>query len=105
MQRLITDIDNTPLQRARWRLVLHEVIFEADTVAGKAFDILLIISILFSVAAVMLDSMAFAQDRYGQLLYGIEWFFTILFTVEYLLRLLSVDRPLKYATSFTGWWI
>jgi voltage-gated potassium channel len=88
--------------RARWRTILHEVIFEADTAAGKGFDILLIVSILLSVAAVMLDSMGGVSTQHGQWLYGIEWFFTILFTIEYLLRILCVGRPLKYATSFYG---
>ena len=88
--------------RARWRTVLHEVIFEADTPAGKGFDVLLIVSILASVAAVMLDSMGAVRSLYGSLLYGIEWFFTLIFTAEYLLRLLCVGRPLKYATSFYG---
>jgi voltage-gated potassium channel len=96
------DSTEVPAPRARWRMVLHEVIFEADTPAGKAFDIILIISILLSVAAVMLDSVASVQLRYGRLLYGIEWFFTLLFTLEYLLRLSSVGRPSKYATSFYG---
>jgi voltage-gated potassium channel len=89
-------------KRASWRMVLHEVIFEADTPAGKGFDVLLIISILASVAAVMLDSMGGVRSRYGMLLYGIEWFFTLLFTVEYVLRLLCVGKPLKYASSFYG---
>ncbi|MBU0665185.1 MAG: ion transporter [Proteobacteria bacterium] len=88
--------------RARWRRVLHEVIFEADTPTGKGFDILLIVSILVSVAAVMLDSIGAVQSLYGSLLYRIEWFFTLIFTAEYLLRLLSVGRPLKYAISFYG---
>lgn len=88
--------------RTRWRTVLHEVIFEADTPAGKAFDILLIVSILTSVAAVMLDSIAAVQSLYGSLLYRIEWFFTLIFTAEYLLRLLCVGRPFKYAVSFYG---
>ena len=88
--------------KTNWRFVLHEVIFEADTPAGKAFDVLLIISILASVAAVMLDSMVAVQSQYGRLLYGIEWMFTLLFTVEYLLRLLSVGKPIKYAASFYG---
>jgi voltage-gated potassium channel len=91
-----------PPKRARWRMVLHEVIFEADTPAGKGFDVLLIISILASVAAVMLDSMGGVRSRHGMLLYGIEWFFTLLFTVEYVLRLLCVGKPLKYASSFYG---
>lgn len=87
---------------SRWRMVLHEVIFEADTPVGKGFDVLLIVSILVSVAAVMLDSLAALQSQYGSLLYGIEWFFTLIFTVEYLLRLVCVGRPLKYTVSFYG---
>jgi voltage-gated potassium channel len=91
-----------PPRRNRWRMKLHEVIFEADTPAGKAFDVLLIISILASVVAVMLDSMAAVRLEYGRLLYLIEWFFTLLFSVEYILRLVCVGRPGKYATSFYG---
>jgi voltage-gated potassium channel len=91
-----------PLSRARWRAVLHEVIFEADTPAGKAFDVLLIVSILASVAAVMFDSIGAVRLQYGRQLYLVEWFFTLLFTVEYLLRLSCVGRPLKYAVSFYG---
>ncbi len=81
---------------------LHEIIFEADTPAGKWFDLLLILSILLSVFVVMLDSVASVRARYGSLIYTIEWFFTLLFTIEYVLRLLSVGRPLKYALSFFG---
>lgn len=91
-----------PPERARWRTVLHEVIFEADTPAGKGFDVLLIVCILASVAAVMLDSIGAVRVQNGRLLYGIEWFFTLIFTAEYLLRLLCVGRPLKYAGSFYG---
>ncbi len=87
---------------ARWRSTLHEVIFEADTPLGKAFDVLLIWSILLSVAAVMLDSVGEIRQRHGTLLYAVEWIFTLGFTVEYLLRLISVGRPIKYATSFFG---
>lgn len=91
-----------PSLRPPWRLVLHEVIFEADTSAGKGFDVILIISILASVMAVMLDSIATVRFAYGGLLYGIEWFFTLLFTIEYLMRLVCVGRPLHYAISFYG---
>ncbi len=87
---------------ARWRARLHEVIFEADTTAGKVFDIALIICILMSVVAVMLDSVAPIREHHGALLNGIEWFFTILFTIEYILRLICIGRPVKYATSFFG---
>lgn len=85
-----------------WRDVLFEVIFEADTPAGKWFDIVLIVCILLSVATVMLDSVGNINARYGRLLNAVEWFFTILFTVEYVLRLLCVGKPIRYAVSFFG---
>ncbi len=84
------------------RLSLQQTIFEAETASGKLFDIVLIISILLSVAAVMLDSVAPIRERYGTELHSAEWFFTILFTIEYILRLICVGRPAKYATSFFG---
>ena len=85
-----------------WRMKLHEVIFEADTPAGKWFDVLLILAILISVVMVMLDSVGPIRKSYGRILLVGEWLFTILFTLEYVLRLLSVGRPLAYATSFFG---
>ncbi|RQW05450.1 MAG: ion transporter, partial [Calditrichaeota bacterium] len=87
---------------SNFRLKLHEIIFEADTTAGKWFDVLLIISILISVLAVMLDSVETIRNEYGKTLYAVEWLFTILFTIEYLLRLFSVKKPLVYASSFYG---
>jgi voltage-gated potassium channel len=84
------------------RARLHEIIFEADTRAGRFFDLALIWSILASVVAVMLDSVASIRAEHGLLLNRIEWFFTILFTTEYLLRLWCIGRPLRYATSFFG---
>ena len=86
----------------KWQQQLHEIIFGTETKAGKTFDVLLIISILVSVIAVMLDSVNSISTAYGELLYRIEWFFTILFTLEYLLRLVCVGQPLRYATSFFG---
>ncbi len=83
-------------------MAAHEVIFEADTPAGKTFDVLLIVSILISVAVVMLDSIVSLHLQFGGLFYGIEWFFTIVFTVEYALRLMCVGKPLNYAASFYG---
>jgi voltage-gated potassium channel len=85
-----------------WQRELHTFIFEADTPSGKFFDIALIVCILLSVLVVMLDSVASINQQYGELLYSLEWFFTILFTVEYLLRLSCVVRPSAYAGSFFG---
>ena len=87
---------------ANWRRRLHEIIFEADTKPGKIFDILLIISILLSVLLVLLDSVSSIHLKYGQAIYAGEWFFTILFSIEYILRLICVGRPLAYARSFFG---
>ncbi len=81
---------------------LYIIIFEADTPMGKWFDVMLIASIIVSVLAVMLDSIRPISDRHGSLLYLIEWFFTILFTIEYALRLICVKSPIRYATSFFG---
>ena len=85
-----------------FRHQLHEIIFEADTAPGKWFDVLLIFSIIVSVVLAMLDSVGSIQAVYGQWLYIGEWIFTLLFTVEYLLRLFCVQRPLLYARSFFG---
>jgi voltage-gated potassium channel len=85
-----------------WRRRLYEVIFEADTPAGRAFDLVLIALILASVAAVVLESIAAVRARYGPVLLAAEWAFTLLFTLEYALRLLVVRRPGRYAASFFG---
>ncbi|MCP4571698.1 MAG: ion transporter [bacterium] len=84
------------------RARLHEIIFEADTRAGRFFDLALIWSILISVLAVMLDSVTAIRLAHGRLLTVVEWAFTILFTIEYLLRLWCIGKPLRYATSFFG---
>ncbi|MBN1360739.1 MAG: ion transporter [Sedimentisphaerales bacterium] len=89
-------------QGRQWRDILFEVIFEADTPAGKAFDLALIVAILLSVATVMLDSVRSIREQHGDWLYAGEWLFTILFTIEYILRLLCVGRSLRYAVSFFG---
>ncbi len=92
--------DSTQLRP--WQTKLQEIIFEADTPAGRAFDLGLLIAIILSVAAVLLESVASIRVQYGPQLRAIEWFFTGLFSVEYLLRLLSIGRPWRYATSFYG---
>ena len=80
----------------------YEIIFEADTKPGKWFDIVLLLCISLSVLAVILESVPVIAERYGAVLVVVEWFFTLLFTVEYLLRLWCVRRPVAYATSFFG---
>lgn len=89
-----------PLQG--WRLKVYTVIFEADTRAGKAFDTGLILLVLLSVLVVMLESVASIQARHGRLLDVLEYFFTAVFTIEYLLRLACVRYPMRYALSFYG---
>lgn len=81
---------------------IKEIIFEADTPAGKAFDVALIASILLSVLVVMLDSVHSIHQNHGDLLFALEWIFTVLFTLEYVLRIYSVERALLYAKSFFG---
>jgi voltage-gated potassium channel len=93
---------NTESRYQRLRTKTHEVIFEADTFWGKTFDVILLIAILLSVIAVMLESVTEVRVKYGNALFIAEWVFTILFTIEYLARLWSVNKPMKYAKSFFG---
>jgi voltage-gated potassium channel len=81
---------------------LFTIIFEADTPAGKLFDVILIAMILLSVAAVLADSVQSIATRHGRVLTALEWVFTLLFTVEYIARLSCVERPMRYARSFYG---
>jgi len=85
-----------------WRNYLHQIIFEADTKAGKAFDVVLIWSIIISVLVVMLDSVASYRAQFGDWFYSLEWFFTILFTIEYVLRIYTVQKARGYIFSFYG---
>jgi voltage-gated potassium channel len=87
---------------APWRRALHEIIFEADTPLGKVFDIALMIFIVLSVIAALLESVTEIRASHGMLLITLEWIFTILFTIEYVLRLACVGRPMRYALSFFG---
>jgi voltage-gated potassium channel len=87
---------------AGWRHYVHEIVFESETRAGRIFDITVICLILLSVAAVMLESVRGVRDVFGPELLIAEWAFTVLFTFEYILRLLAVKRPIRYALSFYG---
>jgi voltage-gated potassium channel len=105
MLTMNASVSNNPQNRPpenNWRNTLYTIIFEADTPAGKLFDEVLILSILLSIIVVMLDSVSSFAAIYGDLFYTLEWIFTILFTVEYFLRLICVGRPIRYATSFFG---
>jgi voltage-gated potassium channel len=96
-----TNRDGGP-QRAAWREQLRVIIFEADTPLGKFFDVGLLATIFVSVIAVMLESVADIRARYGAVLHTLEWAITASFTLEYVLRLISVERPARYARSFFG---
>jgi voltage-gated potassium channel len=85
-----------------WRLRVYTIIFEADTRAGRSFDLGLLGMIMASVTVVMLDSMDAVSSRWGGLFNVLEWFFTFTFSVEYILRLLCVRRPMRYARSLLG---
>ena len=84
------------------RLMLYTIIFEADTRAGRAFDVALLAAILVSVAVVILDSVDSISSRYRDLFQVLEWGFTLLFTVGYAARLWCVRHPSRYAGSFFG---
>lgn len=91
-----------PDDKAHWRIRLYEIIFEADTRAGKLFDVFLICFIILSVLVVFLESINELGAKYSFYFHKVEWIFTILFSVEYILRLLSVKKPHRYAFSFYG---
>jgi voltage-gated potassium channel len=81
---------------------LYDIIFEADTPAGRRFDIALVFAIMLSILVVVLDSVPGLHREHGDLLNGLEWAFTLLFTAEYVARLVCVQRPWRYATGFYG---
>jgi len=85
-----------------WRLRLYTIIFESDTRAGRLFDLALIITVLASVMVVILDSVQSLTARYEAVFDVLEWGFTLVFSIEYVLRLACVRYPLRYATSFFG---
>ncbi len=89
-------------QASAWRARWHEIIFEADTPAGRRFDVSLLVLILLSVVAVCLESVREIREEYGATLRIVEWTITALFTAEYIARLAAVQRPLRYMVSFFG---
>ncbi len=95
-------MSTTNKKKTSWRHRLHEVIYEADTPSGKLFDVILLIAILASVLLVMLESVKSINDKYGELLNIAEWVITVLFSIEYILRIVSVKKPWNYIFSFYG---
>jgi len=91
-----------PTDGSRWKARVYDVIFLADTPAGKSFDVALIVAIVVSVAVVMLDSVESIAASHPSAFPLAEWIFTILFSIEYVLRLVTVRRASKYALSFFG---
>jgi voltage-gated potassium channel len=89
---------NTPY----WKFKLHEIIYEADTPAGKAFDVALLIVIVLSIILVMLETIPGMNDKYYWQFYTAEWIITIVFTIEYILRIIAINRPSRYIFSFFG---
>ena len=86
----------------KWRDKLHEVIYEADTPLGKFFDLILLIVIIASIIFVMLESVESIDKKYHNFLYAAEWVVTILFSIEYIARIITVKKPSKYIFSFFG---
>lgn len=89
-------------QPKNWRVKLHEIIYEADTFAGKLFDISLLMVILFSILLVMLESVEKIGTKYTSVLNVLEWIITVLFTLEYIARIVAVKKPKTYLLSFYG---
>ena len=85
-----------------WKDSLHEIIYEADTPAGKLFDVVLMIVIIASIILVMLESVESIDTKFHDFLNISEWVITILFSIEYIARIVTVKKPLKYVTSFYG---
>jgi voltage-gated potassium channel len=94
-------LENKP-QKSNWKHKLHEIIYEADTSEGKLFDVILLIAILASIILVMLESVDSFDAKYHDSLIIGEWVITILFSLEYVFRIISIKKPTKYIFSFFG---
>lgn len=85
-----------------WKLKIHEIIYEADTKEGRLFDVILLLAIIASIVLVMLESIEIFDNKYHNFLNISEWIITILFSIEYILRIISIKKPWKYIFSFYG---
>ena len=93
---------STSWSKNGWRTKLHEIIYEADTPAGKAFDVVLLIVIVLSILIVMLESVKSINAEYHDLFYITEWIITIIFSIEYILRIIAIKKAKNYIFSFYG---
>ena len=100
--KLFTTPQLNPASDSGWRKRWFDIIHRHDTPTSRLFDVALVLTIIASVGVIMLDSVQWIHARYAGWLYGVEWFFTILFTAEYMLRLKVVLRPHRYALSSWG---
>ena len=89
-------------EKPSWRHRLHEIIYEADTKEGKLFDIILLIAIIASIVFVMLESVKSFDEKLYEFLNIAEWIITILFSIEYILRIVAIKKPFRYIFSFYG---
>lgn len=89
-------------EKKNWRTKLHDIIYEADTPLGRAFDVVLLFLIVLSIIFVMLESIKSFDEKYHELLYIGEWVITIFFSLEYIARIVTVKKPTKYIFSFYG---
>ncbi len=89
-------------KHAPWKVKLYTIIYEADTPLGKLFDIVLLVIILASIVLVMLESVATINLKYHDQFYFAEWVITAFFSIEYILRIITIDKPRKYIFSFYG---
>ena len=88
--------------KSKWRAKIHEIIYGTHTPAGKLFDLILLGLIVFSIIVVMMESVPELDTKYHRFLDISEWVITILFTIEYLLRIICISKPVKYIFSFFG---
>lgn len=95
-------MNNDKQKNTSFKHRLHEIIYEADTPSGKLFDVVLLVAILASILFVMLESVESINNEYGELLNIAEWIITILFSIEYILRIVAINKPWKYIFSFYG---
>jgi voltage-gated potassium channel len=95
-------IKEKAVEKEGWRSRWYTIIFESDTKAGRRFDIILLFAIIGSLLVIMLETVPGINEKYPNVFISLEWFFTILFSLEYLVRLRIVSRPWTYALSFYG---